>query len=172
MRIIALSSIAAVLVATGCVQDLSAPTPLENISLRATITSDNRCTVETMGRTYTSIGQVRGATLPIFSGALQNDGWHSIGCWVAMSDGTDGELVLTFSGNSFQKPFEPGSYSPRFEPPYGSSEKLVSVSFRSVAFGNMKLKTIDQSTGGVTIEGTLNGVKTVHVDVSVIKYQT
>jgi hypothetical protein len=89
-----------------------------------------------------------------------------------MSDGTDGELVLTFSGNSFQKPFEPGSYSLRFEPPYGSAEKLVSVSFRSVAFGNMKLRTIDQSTGGVTVEGQLNGAKTVRVDVTAIKYET
>lgn len=172
MRIIALSSIAAVLVATGCVQDLSEPKPLETVSLRATITSDNHCTVETTGRTYTSIGQVRGVTLPTFSGALENEGWHALGCWVAMSDGTDGELVLTFSGNSFQKPFEPGSYSLRFEPPYGSAEKLVSVSFRSVAFGNMKLRTIDQSTGGVTVEGQLDGAKTVRVDVTAIKYET
>jgi hypothetical protein len=166
MRIIALSSITAVLVATGCVQDLSEPKPLETVSLRATITSDNHCTVETMGRTYTSIGQVRGVTLPTFSGALENEGWHALGCWVAMSDGTDGELVLTFSGNFFQKPFEPGSYSLR------SAEKLVSVSFRSVAFGNMKLRTIDQSTGGVTVEGPLDGAKTVRVDVTAIKYET
>jgi hypothetical protein len=170
MRIIALASIAAALVATGCVQDLSAPTPPETIPLRATITADNTCTVETLGRTYTSIGQLRGATLPTFSGALENDGWHAIGCWVAMSDGTDGDLVLTFSGNSYQKPFEPGAYTPRFEPPYGSSEKLVSVSFRSVAQQGFRLKTVDESTGGVTIEGTLSGGKTIRVDVGAIKY--
>jgi len=171
MRIIALSSIAVALVLTGCVQDLSAPTPPELFPFRATITSDNSCTVETLGRTYTSIGQVRGATLPTFAGELDNDGWHAIGCWVAMSDGTDGELILTFSGDSYQKPFELGTYKPRFEPPYGSTEKLVSVSFRTVALPNQRLRTIDESSGGVTIEGTASGGKTVHVDVSVVMYE-
>lgn len=170
MRITALFSIAA-LVATGCVQDLSAPTPPETIPLRATITADNRCTVETLGRTFTSIGQVRGATLPTFSGSLVSDGFHAVGCWVAMADGTDGDFVLTFSGNSFQKPFELGSYLPRFEPPYGSAEKLVSVTFRTIVLPNERLKTIDQSTGGVTIETSPSGAKTIRVDVSVIKYE-
>ena len=170
MRLTALFSIAA-LVATGCVQDLSAPTPPEMIPLRATITPDNRCTVETLGRTYTSIGQLRGATLPTLSGSLVSDGFHGVGCWVAMADGTDGDFVLTFSGNSFQKPFEPGNYLPRFEPPYGSSEKLVSVTFRTVALPDHRLKTIDQSSGSVTIETGPGGAKTIRVDVSVFKYK-
>lgn len=169
MRITALFAISA-LVSTGCVQDLSGPTPPEMIPLRATITPDNRCTVETLGRTFTSIGQVRGAVLPTFSGSLVSDGFHGVGCWVAMPDGTDGDFVLTFSGNSFQKPFEPGNYLPRFEPPYGSAEKLVSVTFRTVVLPNQRLKTIDQSTGAVTIETAPNGTKTIRVDVSVIKY--
>lgn len=88
-----------------------------------------------------------------------------------MADGTDGDFVLTFSGNSFQKPFELGSYLPRFEPPYGSAEKLVSVTFRTIVLPNERLKTIDQSTGGVTIETGLGGAKTIRVDVSVIKYE-
>lgn len=171
MRITALSSIAAALVVAGCVQDLSAPPPVETIPLRATITADNRCTVETMGRTYTSIGQVRGATLPTFSGSLENSGFHAVGCWVATSDGTDGDFVLLFSGDSYQKPFELGSYLPRFEPPYGSTEKLVGVTFLTVALPDHKLKTIDQSTGGVTIEVAPGGAKTIRVDVSVIKYE-
>ena len=87
-----------------------------------------------------------------------------------MADGTDGDFVLTFSGNSFQKPFEPGSYLPRFEPPYGSAEKLVSVTFTTVALPNQRLKTIDQSTGAVTIETGPGGAKTIRVDVSVFKY--
>lgn len=171
MRIIALSSIAAALALTGCVQDLSAPASPELFPFRATVTADNHCTVETLGRTYTSIGQVRGATLPTFAGTLESDGWHAIGCWVAMSDGTDGELVITFSGNSYQMPFEPGSYSPRFEAPYGSTEKLVSVSFRSVALPDYRLKTVDESSGGVTIEGPVSGGKTIRVDVGVVKYE-
>src|SRR5688572_5675611 len=127
MRITALCSIAAAVVAAGCVQDLSGPAAVETVPLRATITPDNRCTVETLGKTFKSIGQVRGATLPSFSGSLQHSGFHTVGCWVAMSDGTDGDFIIIFSGDSFQKPFEVGSYLPRFEPPYGSSEKLASV---------------------------------------------
>ncbi len=87
-----------------------------------------------------------------------------------MADGTDGDFVLTFSGDSFQKAFEVGSYQPRFEPPYGSAEKLVSVTFRTVALPNQRLRTIDQSTGAVTIEAGSNGAKTIRVDLSVIKY--
>jgi len=170
MRITALFSIAA-LVATGCVQDLSAPIPSETIPLRATITPDNRCTVETLGKTFTSIGQVRGATLPTLTGSLESQGFHAVGCWVAMSDGTDGDFVLTFSGDSFQKPFEAGSYLPRFEPPYGSTEKLVSVVFRTQALPDHRLRTIDQSTGTVTIETGPGGAKTIRVDLSVIKFE-
>ncbi len=170
MRITALYSIAA-LVTAGCVQDLSAPTPPETIPLRATITADNRCTVETLGKTFTSIGQVRGVTLPTFTGSLESQGFHAVGCWVAMSDGTDGDFVLTFSGDSFQKPFEVGSYLPRFEPPYGSSEKLVSVVFRTQALPDHLLRTIDQSTGGVTIETGPGGARTIRVDLSVIKFE-
>lgn len=88
-----------------------------------------------------------------------------------MSDGTDGDFVLLFSGDSFQKPFEPGNYLPRFEPPYGSAEKLVSVSFRTVALPNHRLKTVDESTGGVTIEVAADGGRTIRVDVSVVKYE-
>jgi hypothetical protein len=164
MRITAVCTIAAALVASGCVQDLSGPAAVETIPLRATITPDNRCTVETLGKTYTSIGQVRWVTLPTFAGSLENNGFHAVGCWVAMSDGTDGDVVLLFSGDSFQKSFEPGNYLPRFEPPYGSAEKLVGVIFRTVAVPNHLLRT-------VTIEVAPNGARTIRVDVSVVKYE-
>lgn len=169
MRIIALSSIAA-LVLSGCVQDLSAPAPPEAFPLRATVTADNTCTVEVLGRTYTSIGHVVGATLPTFSGSLENQGYHAIGCWVLNSDGTDGSLLLTFSGDSYQKPFEPGTYMPRFEAPYGSTGRLVSLTFRMAVLTNQRLRTINESTGAVTIEGPLSGAKTIRVDVSVVKF--
>lgn len=171
MRTTALCSIAAALVASGCVQDLSAPPLPETFPLRATITADNRCTVETLGRTYTSIGQVRGAILPTFTGSLENSGFHTVGCWVAMSDGTDGDFLIIFSGDSFQKPFEPGNYLPRFEAPYGSSEKLASVIFRTVALPGERVRTIDQSTGAITIEAGPGGAKTIRVDVSAIKFE-
>ena len=157
----------------GCVVQPTDPAAApETFALRATVTPDNKCTVEALGRTYTSIGQVRGAVLPTFSGSLENDGYHAIGCWVANADGTDGELVITFSGNSFQQPFPTGTFEPIFEPPFGSTEKLVSVSFRSSFFPNEKLRTNNGSGGSVVVESSPSGARTIRVDVMTIKYQT
>jgi hypothetical protein len=68
------------------------------------------------------------------------------------------------------KPFEPGTYMPRFEAPYGSSEKLVSLTFYLQFLPNQRLRTINESSGSVTIEGPLTGAKTIHIDVGVVKY--
>jgi len=160
------------LVFVGCVVEPTAAPPLETFALRATVTPDNKCTVEALGRTYTSVGMVRGAVLPDFSGSLENDGYHAIGCWVSNADGTDGDLIVTFSGNSFQQPFPTGTFEPIFEPPFGSTEKLVSVSFRASFFPNEKLRTNNGSAGSVVVESASSGARTIHVDVMAIKYQT
>jgi hypothetical protein len=155
----------------GCVVEPTVAPPLDTFALHATVTPDNKCTVEALGRTYTSIGQVRGAVLPTFSGSLENEGYHAIGCWVANADGTDGDLIVTFSGNSFQQPFPTGTFEPMFEAPFGSTLKLVSVSFRASFFPNEKLRTNDGSEGSVVVESALSGARTIHVDVMAIKYQ-
>jgi hypothetical protein len=169
----AAASLFVVLGLTGCVVQPTDPAVAPaTVAIHATVTPDNHCTVEALGRTYTSIGQVRGAVLPTFSGSLENDGYHAIGCWVANADGTDGELVVTFSGNSFQQPFPTGTFAPIFEPPFGSTDKLVSVSFRSSFFPNEKLRTIDGSGGSVVVESAPSGARTIRVDVMAIKYET
>jgi hypothetical protein len=171
MRNIALSSIATILVVAGCVKETTAPVQLESFPLRATITPDNRCTVEALGKTYTSVGQVRGAVLPGFSGTLVNTGYHSVGCWVAAPDGSDGDLVVLFTGDSYQKQFETGTFEPRFEPPFGTTNKFVSVSFTAAILPNERLATVDQSTGTVVVDSNSSGDRTVRVDVTAIKYQ-
>jgi hypothetical protein len=171
MRSIATLSIATILIAAGCSKEPLAPVQLESFPLRATVSPDNVCTVEALGQTFTSTGQVRGAVLPTFSGSLENAGYHAIGCWVAASDGSDGDLILTFAGDSYQQPFPIGTFAPKFEAPYGSTEKLVSVSFTTSLLSREELKTIDQSTGAVTVESTSSGDRTIHVDVSAIKFQ-
>jgi uncharacterized lipoprotein YbaY len=170
MRHFGFSSIAAALVLAGCAKETTAPVQPASVTLRATITPDNRCTVETLGQTYTSIGQVRGVVLPAFSGNLENDGYHAVGCWVAAPDGTDGDLVVLFAGNSFQKQFETGTFQPRFEPPFGATDKIVSVSFRAAVLTNQRLATVDQSTGSVVVDSDAKGNRTVRVDVTAIKY--
>lgn len=171
MRSIALSSVVTLLAFTGCVKEPSAPVLAETFALRATITSDNHCTVEARGRTYSSIGQVRGAVLPSMSGTVENAGWHAIGCWVQNADGSDGELAVVFAGDSFQKPFATGVFMPRFDPPYGSDEKFASVSFRASYLPNEKLKTVNESEGAVTVESSPNGERTIRIDVTAARYQ-
>jgi hypothetical protein len=162
---------AALLGLPACVKVPTAPVHVETFPLRATVTPDNHCNVDALGKTYTSIGQVRGAVLPNFTGDLQSDGYHAIGCWVSNVDGSDGDLIITFSGNSYQQPFPTGSFVPVFEPPFGSTEKIVSVSFHSSSYGPEKLQTIDTSTGAVTVESAPTGARTIRVDVTAMKYQ-
>jgi len=171
MKNIGISATLAILVTAGCVKEPSAPVSFEAFPLRATVTPDNHCTVEAWGRTYTSIGQVRGAVLPTFSGTLESDGYHAIGCWVSHSDGTDGELVVTFSGNSYQLPFPTGSFRPVLDPPYGSTEKIVSVSFSASFLPTVKLRTVDESSGAVTVESDATGARTIRVDVTALRWE-
>jgi len=143
---------------------------VEMVPLRATITSDNRCTVETLGKTFTSIGQVRGAQLPSFTGDFANDGYHAVTCWVAGPSGSDGSINVTFSGNSYQKPFAAGSFRPLFEPPWGVTDKYAAVLFQSSVLTAEQLRTIDESTGTITVETTASGT-TITVDVTAMRYQ-
>ena len=168
-----LAGTAAIIGLAACVQVPTENTPqvVEQIPLRATITPDNHCTVEALGKTYTSIGQVRGAELPNFTGTNPSDGWHVVGCWVSNVDGSDGDLVVVFSGDSRQQPFATGSFKPTFTPPWGSTEKIVSVSFRASTYGAEKLLTVQESTGAVTVESSPTGARTIRVDVTTTKYQ-
>lgn len=174
MNKIILTSItgAALVAIAACVKVPTEVPAAEQFPLRATVTPDNHCTVEALGKTYTSIGQVRGAVLPMFTGDLDNAGYHAIGCWVANVDGTsDGDLIITFSGNSYGQPFPTGTFKPILDPPYGSDEKIVTVSFRSSSYNAEKLKTVNESTGAVTVESAPSGARTIKVDVSAVKYQ-
>jgi len=173
MKNLTFSSVAAILVLAGCAQkDTTAPAaPLQTMSFRATITSDNKCTVETLGQTYTSVGQVRGVVLPAFSGTLDNAGYHAVGCWVGTPDGVGGDLAVLFEGDSRGKPFDTGTFQPKFEPTFGGSEKNVSISFFSTALTGGRLATVDTSTGSVVVTSDAAGNRTVKVDVSVIKYE-
>lgn len=162
---------AAALAVAGCAREPAAPVQLATVPLRATVTADNHCTVEAYGKTYTSVGQVRGALLPSFTGTENNAGLHAIGCWVSLPDGSDGELVVIFSGNSYQLPFSTGTFQPRYEAPYGTNDMIATVSFRSALHPHEKLVTIDQSTGTVIVDAAPDGARTIRLDVTAYQYQ-
>ena len=174
--LLTLAGTAAMISLAACVQVPTENTPQvqEQFPLRATITPDYHCTVEALGKTYTSVGQVRGAVLPTFTGTSEGggrDGWHVVGCWVANADGSDADLVVVFSGDSRDKPFETGTFKPTFAPPFGSTEKITSVSFRASSYDHEKLLTIAESSGAVTVESSPTGARTIRVDVGAVKYQ-
>jgi len=174
MKKIALTSIGLFAIAVaGCVKVPTAVPDAPTFPLRATVTPDNHCTVEALGNTYTSIGQVRGAVLPDFKGDFVNEGYHAIGCWVANVDGSgaDGDLVILFTGNSYQQPFPTGSFKPILDPPFGGNDKIVSVSFRASTYGAEKLKTVNESAGAVTVESSPTGARTITVDVTAVRFQ-
>ena len=174
MKKIALTSMGLFAIAVAaCVKVPTAVPDAQEFPLRATVTPDNHCTVEALGKTYKSIGQVRGAVLPDFKGDFVNEGYHAIGCWVANVDGSgaDGDLIITFSGDSYQQPFPTGSFKPILDPPFGGTEKIVSVSFRASTYGAEKLKTVNESTGAVTVESSSSGARTINVDVTAVKFQ-
>jgi hypothetical protein len=168
-----LGGTAAIIGLASCVQvpTENTPTVVDQFPLRATITPDNHCTVEALGKTYTSSGMVRGAELPNFTGTNPSDGWHVVGCWVSNVDGSDADLVVVFPGDSRQQPFETGTFTPIFTPPWGSTDNVVSVSFRASTYVHEKLLTIGGSTGTVTVESSPTGARTVRVDVTAAKYQ-
>jgi hypothetical protein len=145
-------------------------TAVEMVPLHAVITSDNRCTVQALGNTFVSVGQLQGAQLPAFTGTLKNDGYHSITCWVGGPNGSDGNIIVTFSGNSYQKPFPTGTFRPLFEPPWGVSEPYAGVLFMTSVLTGEQLRTIDESSGSITVQTTSSGT-TITIDVTAMRYQ-
>ena len=173
MKTFAFIFTAGLIALSGCVKvsPTAPPADTQLYPLHATVTPDNTCTVQALGKTYTSVGQVVGAALPSLTGTLQNDGWHAVGCWVSNPDGSDGSLNITFSGNSFQQPFPTGTFKPTFEPPYGSTDKVVSVTFHASTYNAEMLRTIQTSGGSVVVDSSPTGERTIVVDVTAVKFQ-
>jgi hypothetical protein len=174
MKRFAFISSAAVFALTSCVK-VSTTEPAQEpefVTIRATVTSDNHCNVEALGLSYQSIGNVSGATPPMFVGTLDNAGYHAIGCWMYGPNGSDGVLTITFPGNSLNQPFRTGTFKPVFEPPFGSSDDVASVTFRSSSYNAEMLRTVGTSTGTVTVTASPSGARTIVVDVTAIRYQT
>ena len=172
MKRIIVASIALAAGLTACVKVLptdSDSSAVEKVQLRATVTPGGLCTVDFQGKTYQSLGQVRGAVLPTFIGAT-NGGYHEVACWVGnVLDGSDGNLAISFSGNSFQKPFAVGTFIPRFEAPAATDDKFATVTFQGSRFPGQLFRTDDNATGTVVVESGANGERTIHVDVIATK---
>jgi len=159
----------AALLSAGCNPEAVAPTPLETFPLTATITEANECTVTVLGKTYQSKGQVRGDVPANFVGTLKDESYHGFGCWVE-TQGSDGDLVVLFAGNAYQKPLAVGTYPAAFEIVDETPPNTSQVTFRSGSFDGVKLITPDGARGNVIVETTPRGGRLIRVDVDVFRY--
>lgn len=164
MRLTHFTLPAALFVTAACVEQASAPIELPKHRLTATVTSDNHCTVNVMGKTYSSIGQVRGDVPSQFIGTIPDESYHGFGCWVSTDDG-DGDLIVIFSGNNLGKPLEVGQYAVQFNVYDETPRHIAAVNFRPSSLGGERLRTRDNSVGTVTVSAAPDGGRTITVDV-------
>lgn len=151
--------------------ETSGPVDVPSFRLTATITEDNRCTVNVMGRTYVSEFQVRGDLPAKFIGTLANESYHGFGCWVGTGDpAIDGDLVVLFAGNNLGKPLAPGTYSLGFDIFDNTPAGVSSVNFRPSELGGHRLRSKDGLPGTVTVEETPTGGRKITVDAEVVRW--
>ena len=167
MKISTLALSAAVLAVMAC-EKTTAPDVPPTYRLTATVTASNNCSVSVMDKNYSSIGQIRGDVPTQFVSTIPDKSYHGFGCWVATSDG-DGDLVVLFSGNTYGKPLETGTYQLVRQVLDDTPLGKASVSFRPSFLGD-KLRTMDNATGNVVVEKDANGAIVIKVDADVVRW--
>lgn len=160
---------AALIATTACAEASSAPKEVPTFHLTATVTENNHCTVTVLGKTYSSIGQVRGDVPSQFIGTVAEKSYHGFGCWVQTGDG-DGDLVVLFSGNNLGKPLEPGTYPLALEIFDNTPLHTAALNFRPSDLGGDKLRAKDNAAGAVTVEATPSGGRKITADVEVVRW--
>jgi len=167
MKISALAISAAVLGVMACEKATSPDVP-PTVRLTATVTASNTCSVQVMDKSYSSVGQIRGDVPKQFISTVADKIYHGFGCWVATSDG-DGDLIVLFSGNTFGKPLETGTYQLVHQVLDDTPLGKASVSFRPSFLGD-KLRTMDNASGTVVVEKDANGEIVIKVDADVVRW--
>ena len=160
--------VAVIALAAGC-KEQTGPVESPTYRITATVTEDNKCTVNALGKSYSSIGQVRGDVPSKFVGTLSDKTYHGFGCWVAADQG-DGDLIVLFSGNNFGKPLKAGTYPLKLELLDDTPPNFASVNFRPSEFGADRLRTRDGAVGSVTVTETPAGGRTITVDVEAVRW--
>jgi len=169
MRYSLLASASVILAISAC-QESAAPEPPPTFRLTATVTDANTCSVTTMEKSFSSIGQIRGDVPTKFIGTVAEKSYHGMGCWVA-TEGGDGDLIVLFSGNNFGKPLAVGTYPLRREVLDDTPLGFASVTFRSSQLlGGDKMRTMDNAVGSVVVEATPSGGRLIRVDVEVVRW--
>jgi len=172
MRYTILALSAASLAVLACAESSTAPDP-EIFHISATVTAANTCSVDAMGKQYSSSNMVRGDVPDKFIGTVAGSSYHGFGCWVGSNSvaGEDGDLIVLFSGNNLNKPLEPGTYPLVHEIYDDTPIGKAAVTFRPSALGGSKLRTLDTSSGNVVVEETPEGGRTVRIEADAVEWK-
>ncbi|MEO5579466.1 MAG: hypothetical protein ABIR58_02330, partial [Gemmatimonadaceae bacterium] len=129
----------------------------------------NKCAVAVMGKNYASDGKVRGDVPAKFIGTLPTANYHGFGC-IVDNTGGEGDLIIIFSGNNFQRPLAVGTYQLVTEILNETPAMRANVTFRAPGIGGEKLATFDGARGSVVVDTTANGGRRIRADVDVFRY--
>ena len=171
MKLQLLAASVAILGSTACAEKVTVPESQPTVRLTATVTDSNDCTVNVLNTSYQSKGQIRGDVPSRFIGTVADKSYHGFGCWVATAGG-DGDLIVLFSGNNFGKPLAVGTYTPSLEVLDDTPAMRAQIVFRPSAFGGDKLRTLDNATGNVVVEGTPSGGRIIRVNADVVRWSS
>ena len=164
-----LLAFAFVAAASACKTDTTAPVAGPTFRVVADVTGSNNCSVNTLNKSYSSIGQIRGDVPTKFIGTLADKSYHGFGCWVA-TDGGDADLIVVFSGNSFGKPLAVGTYGLRLDLLDDTPPMMASIRFYTASLGNDELRPLDNAVGSVVVDSSASGARRIHVDVQATRW--
>ncbi|MBA3727385.1 MAG: hypothetical protein H0W86_13375 [Armatimonadetes bacterium] len=169
-------AIALFAVAVSCKNDTTQPQVLPTIRLVANVTGSNTCSVNTLGTSYGSIGQIRGDVPTKFVGTLPNKGYHGFTCWVSTdggvtANGDNGFINVIFSGNTYGKPLDVGTYALRFEILDDSPPMTATIRFHPASMNNDELRPLDNTVGNIVVDSTASGVRNVHIDLEAVRWR-
>ncbi|HEX2721562.1 MAG TPA: hypothetical protein VHM24_01490 [Gemmatimonadaceae bacterium] len=165
-----LASILLLVGAAGCVEKTE-PGAVPTLTLRATVTDTNDCSVNVLDKAYASKGQIRGDVPSAFVGTVANESYHGFGCWVGTTDGA-GDLIVLFSQNNFGKPLAVGTYTPALEVLDDTPPMRFHLKFRTSESATERLTTTDETPGTVVVEATPSGGRIIKVNTEVVRWSS
>ncbi len=143
--------------------------------VKATITGSNTCAVSALDASYGSIGQISGDKPTKFVGTLADKGYHGFSCWVSTdggvtANGDNGFINVIFSGNTYGKPLDVGTYGLKLEILDDTPPMKASIRFHPASLSNDELRPLDDAVGSIVVDSTASGVRNIHIDLQATRW--
>jgi hypothetical protein len=168
-------AIALLAVAAGCKTDTTAPADNVTFHVVANVSGSNTCSVNALDASYGSIGQIRGDVPTKFVGTLPDKNYHGFTCWVSTdggitANGDNGFINVVFSGNTYGKPLEVGTYGLRLEILDDTPPMMATIRFHPASLNNDELRPLDNAVGSIVVDSTASGVRNIHIDLQASRW--